>query len=236
MKKGVYIFVLLAVPLSLNAYTFTRSLNVGSEGEDVRQLQIYLNSNSQTRVSESGIGSPGSESTYFGERTKQAVIEMQNMFAPLILYPVGLTFGSGYVGNSTISFLNNIQGNSPTAQTNTTATNSNAPFIESVSPKEVRDGDTITIIGKNFSDKNRIALTFEPDAAYTDIPSTDNGTRIEFVYDSSIQKPFDKKFKTIDKKAKAAVLEMFPKVPISVGVINNNGIVSNLESITFNLK
>ncbi len=236
MKKGVYIFALLAVPLSLNAYTFTRSLNVGSEGEDVRQLQIYLNSNSQTRVSESGVGAPGSESTYFGERTKQAVIKMQNMFAPLILYPVGLTFGSGYVGNSTISFLNNIQGNSPIPQTNTPATNANAPFIESISPKEVRDGDTITIIGRNFSDKNRITLTFEASEPYSDIPSTDNGTKIEFTYDSSIQKPFDKKFKTIDKDATAAVLEMFPKVPISVGVIDENGVVSNLQDITFNLK
>ncbi len=236
MKKGVYIFALLAVPLSLNAYTFTRSLNVGSEGEDVRQLQIYLNSNSQTRVSESGVGSPGSESTYFGDRTKQAVIKMQNLFAPLILYPVGLTFGSGYVGNSTISFLNSIQGNTSTAQTNTTVTNTNAPFIESISPKEVRDGDTITITGKNFSDKNRITLTFESTDAYADIPSTDNGTKIEFTYSSSIQKPFDKKFKTIDKDAKAAVLEMFPKTPISIGIINEDGIVSNLQDITFNLK
>lgn len=236
MKKGVYIFVLLAVPLSLNAYTFTRSLNVGSEGEDVRQLQIYLNSNSQTRVSESGAGSPGSESTYFGDRTKQAVIRMQNMFAPLILYPVGLTLGSGYVGNSTVSFLNSIQGNSPATQPGVTTPSSNAPFIESVSPKDVRDGDTITIIGRNFSDKNRITLTFEASEPYSDIPSTDNGTRIEFTYDSSVQKPFDKKFKTIDKRAKEAVLEMFPKVPISVGVINEDGIVSNLQEITFNLK
>ena len=38
MKKSVYIFALLAIPLSLNAYTFTRTLNVGSTGEDVREL------------------------------------------------------------------------------------------------------------------------------------------------------------------------------------------------------
>lgn len=234
MKKVVYIFVLLAVPLSLNAYTFTRTLRVGSEGEDVRQLQAYLNSNPQTQVAQSGAGSPGSESTYFGERTMQAVVRMQNLFAPLILYPVGLNVGSGFVGNSTISFLNNILSNGTPTQHNAQAIN--APFIESVSPADVRDGDTITIIGRNFTDKNRITLTFEPDTAYADIPSTDNGTRIEFTYDSSIQKPFDKKFKTIDKKAKEAVLEMFPKVPVSVGVISANGVVSNLQSITFNLK
>jgi peptidoglycan hydrolase-like protein with peptidoglycan-binding domain len=235
MKKVVYIFVLLAVPLSLNAYTFTRTLKVGSEGEDVRQLQIYLNSNPGTQVAQAGAGSPGSESIYFGERTMQAVIKMQNLFAPLILHPVGLSVGSGFVGNSTMSFLNNVLGNGATSSPQGVPS-SGTPFIESVSPANVRDGDTITIIGRNFSDKNRITLTFEPNDAYVDIPSTGNGTRIEFTYNSSIQEPFDKKFKTIDKKAKEAVLEMFPKVPISVGVINKDGIISNQQSITFNLK
>jgi peptidoglycan hydrolase-like protein with peptidoglycan-binding domain len=234
MKKSVYIFILLAVPLSLNAYTFTRTLNVGSEGEDVRQLQAYLNSNSATRVSETGIGSAGNESTYFGEKTKQAVIRLQNLFAPIILYPVGLNTGSGFVGNSTISFLNTMQGSSPSIPSTPAVTN--APFVESVTPANVQDGDTITIIGKNFSDKNRIVLTFEPSEAYVDIPSTQNGTKIEFTYSSSIQKPFDKKFETIDAKAKQAVLDMFPKVPVAVGVIDENGIVSNQQSITFNLK
>jgi hypothetical protein len=234
MKKVVYIFVLLAVPLSLNAYSFTRTMMLGSEGEDVRQLQAYLNTNPQTQVTQAGPGSPGNESTYFGGLTMQAVIRMQNLFAPLILYPVGLNVGTGFVGNSTIAFLNNVLAGNPSVPA--AVPTSNTPFIESVSPTDVRDGDTITIIGRNFSDKNRITLTFEPDAAYTDIPSTDNGTRIEFTYDSSIQKPFDKKFKTIDKKAKAAVLEMFPKVPVSVGVINKNGVISNQQSITFNLK
>jgi hypothetical protein len=54
----------------------TRDLTVGSEGEDVRELQRFLNNNSMTVV-EFGAGSPGKESTYFGEKTKKALLKFQ---------------------------------------------------------------------------------------------------------------------------------------------------------------
>lgn len=233
MKKVAYIFILLAVPLSLNAYTFTRTLSTGSEGADVMELQKFLNSNPETRISETGPGSPGLESTYFGEKTKQAVIKMQNLFAPLILYPVGLNAGNGFVGNSTIGFLNTFLGQTETAPV---GTNANVPIVESVEPLELKDGDTIIITGKNFSDKNTVIVGFESRYAYTDIKSTDNGTKIEIKYDSSIQKPYDKKWKELDSKAKAAVLAKFPKIPVAISVIDENEEQSNFEVINFNLK
>ncbi len=232
MKKVVYIFILLAVPLSLNAYTFTRSLSVGSTGEDVRQLQKYLNSNVLTRISETGPGSPGSESDYFGEKTKQAVIKLQDMFAPLVLYPAGLTAGSGYVGLNTIAFLNDIQGH----ESVTPSTDPSAPVVESVTPAELKDGDMIVITGKNFSDSNTIILGFESKDAYTNIRSTNNGTRIEIKYDSSIQEPWDKKFSEIGADAKRAVLKQFPKIPVAVSVIDDRNVQSNFKVINFNLK
>lgn len=55
---------------------FYRNLKVGSEGEDVRALQRFLNNNGYT-VSTTGIGSPGNETIYFGQATKNALIKWQ---------------------------------------------------------------------------------------------------------------------------------------------------------------
>ena len=57
---------------------FTRDLAIGSVGEDVRSLQRLLNSLGFT-VAESGPGSPGEETTYFGSATQQALIRYQQV-------------------------------------------------------------------------------------------------------------------------------------------------------------
>jgi peptidoglycan hydrolase-like protein with peptidoglycan-binding domain len=77
---------------------FTRNLTLGTTGEDVRALQQMLNKNSVTRVASEGVGSPGNESTYFGTKTKAAVIKFQELYAQEVLTPVGLVRGSGFVG------------------------------------------------------------------------------------------------------------------------------------------
>jgi peptidoglycan hydrolase-like protein with peptidoglycan-binding domain len=56
--------------------TLARGLVQGSSGEDVRQLQRFLNANGFT-VAASGAGSPGNESTYFGPATTAAVKRFQ---------------------------------------------------------------------------------------------------------------------------------------------------------------
>jgi hypothetical protein len=88
-----------------NAFTFTRSLTLGAVGSDVLELQKLLNAEGFT-ISESGAGAPGSETTYFGNRTKQALIKYQNFYRADILTPVNLTSGTGYFGPSTIGFVN----------------------------------------------------------------------------------------------------------------------------------
>jgi hypothetical protein len=88
-----------------NAFSFTRSLTLGAVGADVLELQKLLNAEGFT-ISESGAGAPGSETTYFGNRTKQALIKYQNFYRVDILEPVNLISGTGYFGPSTIGFMN----------------------------------------------------------------------------------------------------------------------------------
>jgi hypothetical protein len=58
------------------SYTFTKNLTLGTTDAEVKTLQQFLNANSYI-VSTSGAGSIGSESTYFGTKTKAALIAFQ---------------------------------------------------------------------------------------------------------------------------------------------------------------
>jgi peptidoglycan hydrolase-like protein with peptidoglycan-binding domain len=119
MKKIVYITsILLCIPLSFaHAYTFSKPLSLGTDGEDVFQLQKLLNQNQYTQIAQEGVGSPGNETSYFGQKTKDAVIRFQNMYAQDILIPNGLSTGTGFVGMSTLTFLNTLQNQTITPNT-----------------------------------------------------------------------------------------------------------------------
>lgn len=69
------------------AYTFTTDLTIGSTGEAVRQLQMFLNSKGYT-VAASGAGSAGMESTYFGVLSQSALAKYQaaNAISPAAGY------------------------------------------------------------------------------------------------------------------------------------------------------
>lgn len=58
-------------------FLFTRTLKLDMEGEDVKKLQERLNQDPDTKVADSGWGSPGKETTYFGELTRSAVKRYQ---------------------------------------------------------------------------------------------------------------------------------------------------------------
>lgn len=67
--------------------TFIRDRSVGAKGADVRILQQFLNTHG-AQVSASGSGSPGNETTYFGEATRSALAQWQRAagIAPAIGY------------------------------------------------------------------------------------------------------------------------------------------------------
>lgn len=80
-----------------STYYFMRDLDIGSEGEDVRALQEYLNS-AGFYVSSSGAGSPGNESTYFGPATQDALSRFQRA--------KGISPAAGFFGVITRTYIN----------------------------------------------------------------------------------------------------------------------------------
>ena len=94
-------------------YTWARNLTIGSTGDDVRQLQRFLNGNPQTQVATSGAGSPGNETSYYGPATARAVSRFQEMHAAQILTPLGLTKGTGGFYTSTRNHANNLCRSAP---------------------------------------------------------------------------------------------------------------------------
>lgn len=81
-------------------YTFNTNLTVGSTGTDVMNLQKVLNMSADTKVANSGNGSPGMETSYFGPATKAAVMKFQSKY--------GISPVAGYVGAITRAKLNSM--------------------------------------------------------------------------------------------------------------------------------
>ncbi len=86
---------------------FTRDLYLEIKGEDVKELQKFLNSKGFA-VGTSGVGSTGNETNYYGNRTANAVIKFQEANSDTVLKPLGLIKGTGYFGKLTRDLVNSL--------------------------------------------------------------------------------------------------------------------------------
>lgn len=81
-------------------FNFYRDLKIGMTGEDVKYLQIWLNNHGYS-LADTGVGSKGNESNYFGKLTFNALVKFQEANKEEILTPINLIKGTGYFGNMT---------------------------------------------------------------------------------------------------------------------------------------
>jgi len=90
-------------------FFFNRNLKLGDIGDDVKQLQIFLNNNG-FKLASAGPGSLGNETNKFGWLTKAAVIKFQEAYANDILKPLGLRYGTGIFYSYSRNFANKMLG------------------------------------------------------------------------------------------------------------------------------
>ncbi len=81
-----------------STYQFETTLNRGMQGKEVKELQKFLNSRG-FNVEETG---------YYGDSTKKAVKDFQEMYRKEILDPFGFTEGTGKFGLATMDFVNEL--------------------------------------------------------------------------------------------------------------------------------
>ncbi len=107
-------------------YNWTVNLKQGSRGPSVMALQQFLNMSPDTQVASTGVGSPGSETSYFGVLTKAAVNKFQQKYVSQILTPLGLSTPTGNFFASSRAEANALCAGSTTTPPTTTPPSSTA--------------------------------------------------------------------------------------------------------------
>ena len=141
---------------SSSSFTFTQDLTMGSTGQEVMELQKFLNANGFT-VSASGAGSAGSESTYFGSLTATALSSYQAAN--------GITPAVGYFGPITRSSVNSTvgTGSTGTGSTGSTGTGSLSGGAGSVDSYTLISSFNNEKVGEAEDDVEVIGLEIEVD-------------------------------------------------------------------------
>jgi len=160
-----------------NFFEFTKDLKEGDRGVDVLNLQKTLNRDLDTRVAETGVGSPGKETSFFGPATEEAVKKFQKKYASEILDPQNLEEPSGIVDNLTRQKLNNITGATSEREEILEEDENLYETVLSYLPVDIKDLIYLDDLGKIFylrEDRNgTVGFLGDP-----------NGSSVEQIFDS----------------------------------------------------
>lgn len=133
-------FISISLPTTVSAEeicSFSRDLEVGVEGEEVRCLQKFLNKKGYV-ISSSGAGSPGNETSLFGTKTKEALIKWQT---DMKIWPV-----TGYFGPVSRSIYELKAKNIPVVPTSTVTPTSGStteiPVVNTPTPSQSTSNST----------------------------------------------------------------------------------------------
>jgi hypothetical protein len=177
MKNFLMILMIVSssfVPFVVFAQVnFVRDLFLGITGSDVLDLQKILNKDPETRIAESGVGSSGNETTYFGNLTKNAVERFQLKYADYVLKPIGLFAPTGYVGFYTRDYLNKNFVNDTEVVVN--LKKQDLPTIKKITPENITSlKEEIKIVGENLTDDNEIIIDKDLPNSYKNLVPKDN--------------------------------------------------------------
>jgi peptidoglycan hydrolase-like protein with peptidoglycan-binding domain len=184
-------------------------------GEDVRELQVFLNSDTSTRIAQSGIGSSGYESTYYGARTAQAVSRFQAKYASEVLAPAGLLYPTGIVGALTRQKISQLRSSTtPTSLPSVVEPVSvpspivTAPRIDAVTPSIVTsDNQIITLKGSFSTSGNIVVLSSESKDGMYATTSAD-GSTISFPFSFSLARKLKQQLNGISTNRASVVVSI----------------------------
>ncbi|OGZ27290.1 MAG: hypothetical protein A2365_01080, partial [Candidatus Nealsonbacteria bacterium RIFOXYB1_FULL_40_15] len=101
-----------------SGFSFSGTMKEGMSSDNIKYLQIVLNSDPETRIADSGWGSPAKETIFYGAKTTDAVRRLQVKYRSQISETAGYQIqATGYAGPATISKLNQILAEKRTATT-----------------------------------------------------------------------------------------------------------------------
>ncbi|MEK7647092.1 MAG: peptidoglycan-binding protein, partial [Patescibacteria group bacterium] len=120
---------------------FSKVLKVGITSPDVKRLQQLLNSDLDTKIAGSGVGSSGKESEYFGSLTEKALQKFQSKYG-IVSSGSAATTGYGLVGKKTMAKLEEVFGKATPAAPAVAAPSSVAVSVSPVFNSSLYKGMT----------------------------------------------------------------------------------------------